>query len=223
MNQEFHLVQRETTVKGDPFFYYAPAGDETVCGTYAAIKEDDFKLENINIEDGDVILDLGSNVGFSCLFAKIYPCTKILAFDANPLACLCAKMNRCRNSITNLEIFNKAIGSENKKDVEFYSNAINISASVEKKYADAQDTKYKCDSITISDIFDSPILGVEKVKYLKIDIEGGEWDIMNYICDKRRDLIERIENLHLEIHAYPWAAELKEKVRDYFGDKYLNY
>jgi FkbM family methyltransferase len=222
--RQIYLIEREVNLKGKPFFYYAPVGDDTVVGTYRAIKEDDFKLEKMgDFEDGNVIVDLGSNVGLlSCLFAKIYPCTKIYAFDVNYLACLCAKMNRCRNSITNLEIYNKAIGAKNEKDTEFYSNNIEISASTEGKYTTVKNQKYHCDMISIDEIFDSKILGIDRVKYLKIDIEGGEYDVMNHLCDNRPDIIDRIDYMHLEIHAYPWATELKEKVKRGFGKRWLN-
>lgn len=222
--QQIHLIEREVDLDGKPFFYYAPAGDDTVVGTYRAIKEDDFKLEYIKeFEDGDVIIDLGSNVGLlSCLFAKIYPCTKIYAFDANSLACLCAKMNRCRNSITNLEIYNKAIGIKNTKNVKFYSNDIEISASLEEKYTSIKNQEYQCDMINIEEIFDSKLLSIDSVKYFKVDIEGGEYDVMNYICDNRPDIIDRIDYLHLEIHGYPWSNQLRGKVKKSFGNKWLN-
>lgn len=222
--KELHLVEREAKLGNQSFFYYAPDGDDTVVGTYAAIKEDDFKLEHIKeIEDGDIIVDIGCNVGlFSCLFAKVYSCARVYAFDPNPVACMCARINRCRNSITNLEIFNKAIGAENKKDVEFYTTKDEISASVEKKYTSQRDNMYKSDVVAFDEIFNNKLLGIDRIKYLKIDIEGGEFDVINYICDKHPELIDKIDYLHLEIHSYPYAEKLKEKTKVFFGDKWIN-
>lgn len=217
------LALVEITLDRKPLYFYTPYNDDTSIATQAAIIEDEFKLDNIEFNQGDVVLDIGSNVCLlSLVLAKLHPYIQIYAFDPNPIACFCAKASRCRNSITNLDVFNVAVGAENEKDVKFYSNSSEISASVQEEYTSLRDRVYKSDVIKIDDLFDSLLLGINKVKYLKIDIEGGEYKLMNHIIDNRPDIIERIENLHLEVHGYPWRDELVERVKGAFGNKWIN-
>lgn len=220
MISKIELAERKTTLSDREFTYYAPVNDETVCGTYWAIKEGDFKIDKIMFDSGDVIIDIGSNVClFSCFVAKMFPFVKIYAFDANPLACLCARINRNVNNITNLEIFNKAIGAENRRDVKFYSSIKETSNSTGENYSSRAGKLETCDQISINEIFENKLLGINKIKYLKIDVEGMENEIINSMD---REIIPQIEHLHLEIHSYEWAGSLKQKTLELFGKKWIN-
>ena len=220
--KEIQLRQRTIDLDGKPFTYCFPWGDDTSFGTLAAVNEGVFRLGGIDFDVGDVFVDLGSNICLlSCIVAKTRPNVQVYAFDVNPLACLCGRINAIKNGLTNIQVFNKGIGKINKKGVVFGSNGKEVTASVLSDYDPLHKDKIVADVISIDEIFDSQLLGIDRVKYLKIDIEGGEFDVMNYVCDNRPDIIERIDHLHLEIHGFPGREELDKKVREKFGLKLL--
>ena len=65
-----------------------------------------------------VIFDCGANVGTSCaFFKKIYPKSRILAFEPNPKIESYLKANIKNNSLNSIEVINKAV-SVNTNRVE---------------------------------------------------------------------------------------------------------
>jgi tRNA A58 N-methylase Trm61 len=48
--------------------------------------QDEYNIRKMNFEDGDVIVDIGANVGSVSLYiAKKYPNVKIYSFEAHPI------------------------------------------------------------------------------------------------------------------------------------------
>lgn len=225
MSKTLVLEQVKVNLEGVDLTIVHPQNDSTLWGTLAAIKEGTFKLDKVDFKTGDVFIDLGSNIGvLSCLVAKKHPGVKVYAFDASPIAILCLKMNCNLNSILNVTAFQKAIGANFEKNVKFYSNSKEVSTLVEEKLDTQNRTDfYECDKIKITDIFDSPFLGIDKVKYFKVDIEGTEFECFDYIYDQRKDVLDRIDYINLEIHSYPDKdyVGLGKKIKETFGERAL--
>ena len=207
------------------FNFAHPDGDSTIYGTLAAIREDSFKLETVDFKSGDVFLDIGCNVGaLSCVVAATFPFVNVVGFDASPLAIKYARQNAINNKLSNLSFFNKAIGPIPKKKVKFFSDSINVSTLIEQKYdSENRADGYSADMIRLVDIMDSPLLGIERIKYLKVDIEGGEFELFNDLFLNYPNLLNRIEYIHLEIHkivGYDYE-KLGTNIKNYFGNRSL--
>lgn len=209
--------------------FYGPEGDDTIHGTLIASREGAFHLEKIPFERGDVAVDLGCNVGVvSCFIGKIWPDVMVYGFDASPIACWLARMNAMRNGLFNVTIFNKAIGKQNEKNRKFYSNSKEVSCLLDgellKNSSEKRTDCYKCDVIKLEEIFDNKILGLDRVKFLKCDIEGNEFEVFEDLFDNRMDILDRIEYLHLEVHDYKEfnPENLRNKIREKFGNKILS-
>ncbi len=217
------IVQRTIQVNGAPFHFFHPEGDDTTQGTLSCLANGKFHLNEINWQPGDVFLDIGSNVGLvSLVVAKLVPGVRVLAFDASPLAIDCLRRSAVANDLTNIESYKLAVGEVDQKDLCFYSNGKDSSCLV----AEGLNTSNKVKENTINKvqfdrIFDSIIFGVDKVKLIKIDVEGQEYSIFERLFTERKDLLSRIEFLHLELHDYPQydMKGLEAKVRAQWGDK----
>lgn len=208
------------------FDYVFPWGDDTHMGTIAAIKEGSFQLDKIKLDKKDVFLDIGCNIGLlSCVVAKLFPLSRVLAFDASSISHACAKVNALKNNLINIDVYHKAIGREYKRNQMFLSNGKEISTISKKLDSEKRKDFYLCNVITLGDIFDSHVLGIDNIKYMKVDVEGDEYDIIDYLFDERPDILERIEFLHLEIHRtkdIQTISNYENKVNSYFGKRRLN-
>ena len=173
---------------------------------------------NIDFKEGDIVIDIGANVGMvSILLAKKFPFLKIYSFE--PLK------ENYDNFIKNIELNNIPKGviiAENKavtKDGRLITMSIN---SANKDGSSTTDVisinsimtkeNSQVESITLEEIFNK--YNINKLKLLKIDCEGSEYEIL-YNTDT--NLLKNIENLRGEFH------ENKNLTDEYDIDKLCEY
>ena len=144
---------------------------------------DDYNFDSIDFKDGDVVIDIGGNIGtVSIYLAKKYPFLKIYAFEP-------VKQNY-ENFLNNIElnninkdiikVFNLAI-TKDRRDViltsPFYnSGASNIYNNFRGSGNIISNNDISIKSITFDDIFSNN--NISKCKLLKIDCEGAEYEIL---------------------------------------------
>lgn len=216
------VLLRETILINDhPFTFFRPANDDTVYGTLSCLQSNKFHLDAAQFKDGDVMVDIGSNIGLvGLVVAKMFPDVRVFAFDASDLAVKAARQSAAANGLTNYMAFQLAVGAESKRAVQFFSNGKDKSCLVGEGFNSSNPVpELTVDQISIDEIFDSPLLGIGRVKYLKIDIEGGEYPIFNRLFAIRTDILGRIDHLHLEVHPYEQfnPAKLEADVRAQWG------
>ena len=153
----------------------------SVVTEYMPNEIDDYNFDSIDFKDGDVVIDIGGNIGtVSIYLAKKYPFLKIYAFEP-------VKQNY-ENFLKNIElnninkdiikVFNLAI-TKDRRDVILTSPFYNSGASnIYDNYSNGivlnNDISIK--SITFDDIFANN--NISKCKLLKIDCEGAEYEIL---------------------------------------------
>lgn len=182
------------------------------------LNNNEYDFKNIYFKDGDVVIDIGANVGMvSILLAKKFPFLKIYSFE--PLK------ENYDNFIKNIELNNipkGVITAENKavtKDGRLITMSINSankggSSTTDVISINSIMTKEnsQVESITLEEIFKK--YNINKLKLLKIDCEGSEYEIL-YNTDT--NLLKNIENLRGEFH------ENKNLTDEYDIDKLCEY
>ena len=144
---------------------------------------DDYNFDSIDFKDGDVVIDIGGNIGtVSIYLAKKYPFLKIYAFEP-------VKQNY-ENFLNNIElnninkdiikVFNLAI-TKDRRDVILTSPFNNSGASnIYNNFRGSgniiSNNDISIKSITFDDIFSNN--NISKCKLLKIDCEGAEYEIL---------------------------------------------
>lgn len=173
---------------------------------------------NIGFKEGDIVIDIGANVGMvSILLAKKFPFLKIYSFE--PLK------ENYDNFIKNIELNNipkGVITAENKavtKDGRLITMSINSankggSSTTDVISVNSIMTKEnsQVESITLEEIFKK--YNINKLKLLKIDCEGSEYEIL---YNANTNLLKNIENLRGEFH------ENKNLTDEYDIDKLCEY
>ncbi len=165
--------------------------EREICG------HDEYKLKNIELNDGDVIVDIGANVGIVSIYlAKRFPNVKILAYEAHPHTYSNFLKNIEANNVKNIIPHNLAVYSKDNETLNITLDTINTGSSSCFKNNEGQIAE------TISTISLDTIItdnNISSIRYLKIDCEGAEFDIL-----EGSKLIHEIEvqDIGIEIHSF---------------------
>lgn len=147
--------------------------------------DDDYGLECFKGKKFEKVIDIGANVGFFSLAARIaFPLSEIHAYEPN--SDLSIFLNSYSNTL-NFECFGEAVGG--------------ASGIVELELlGDSNQTRIKC-----SDLGNIKMISLEEalnrsggyVDLLKMDCEGSEWDIF-----EEKDSLRKVRNIALEYHLW---------------------
>lgn len=183
---------------------------------------DDYNFDSINFKDGDVVIDIGGNIGMVSIYlAKKYPFLKIYAFEP-------VKQNY-ENFLKNIElnninkdiikVFNLAI-TKDRRDVILTSPFNNSGASnIYNNFRGSGNIILNNDisikSITFDDIFSNN--NISKCKLLKIDCEGAEYEIL-YSANVEN--LKNCEYMRAEFHKFYGENSKREDLYNYCS-KYI--
>ncbi len=138
--------------------------------------------------DKPVIIDCGSNIGVSVLYFKtLYPGALITAFEPDKQNFSLLKLNVETNKLSGVTLCNSAVWIHN--DVISFSSS-GSEASHISDGADSSSTTIK--ATRLNDMLEEH----ETIDFLKIDIEGAEWEVLKD-CAKN---LQKVEHLFLEYH-----------------------
>ena len=202
-------------------FASKPEDRDTIPGTQYVISHNLFKFDSIPWKENDVFVDLGCNCGLVSLFiAKSFPFVKVYSFDASTKAIESLNKSIELNGLTNIKTFNVGI-DRHDGFIEFHTDYLNSSCLVPNYCCspNPEDTTIKIQTIAFEKIFE--YIKQEKIKYLKMDIEGSEFNIFEDLIPNNNAILNKIEYMHLEIHKNPgkdWSA-LQSMVKSKFGER----
>jgi len=145
-----------------------------------------YKFESKNAVP--VIFDCGSNIGTSLLyFRKIHPNAKIIGFEADNAIAELSRENLRQNAITDVTVIDSAVWI-NDNGIEFATEGAD-GGSIK-----GEGNVHKVPSIRLRDFLQKE----ESIDFLKIDIEGAEYDVMQDCSDT----LSHIENIFIEYHSW---------------------
>jgi len=156
------------------------------------------------------ILDCGSHIGITVLyFKKLFPDSKVVAFEPNPELYEILKLNVSQNNLKNVEPLNVAL-FDRVGEIDFYiTKKERLSknstwgwggAAVKNKWLDPRNSKtIKAKSVRLSDFIKG------KVDLIKLDIEGAETRVLREIEDR----LHLVREIILEFHGNSTNPENK--------------
>ena len=140
-------------------------------------------------DDTPYIIDCGSYIGTSILFFKTqYPNAKILAFEPDNSNFELLNNNIKNWDLKDIEIQNAAIWIDNL-GVNFIADG-NMASKIDESNNTAHNENQKTKSVKLKDLL------TEKIDFLKIDIEGAEYEVL-VDCESK---LSFVENLFIEYH-----------------------
>lgn len=136
-------------------------------------KEDSKMLFNL-VKDGDIIFDIGANIGwYSTHLAKKLPNSIIYSFEPIPETYSALTKNIELNGLKNIYLNNLALSSKIDKIKFYYSPFVNGASSMVNITENENMKEVECFTNTIDNfIFENK---VTKINFIKCDVEGGEF------------------------------------------------
>jgi FkbM family methyltransferase len=155
----------------------------------------DYEEGEVKVQEGDIVFDIGANIGLFSLYSIYQKAKEVHSFEPGIDQFNSIKQNLC-NEFDNIQANNLAV-TKNKGTVRFY---VNEDASVTNStFSSELSNKYiEVESIDIETYFNS--LNIQKIDYLKIDCEGGEYEIIEFADEKF--LEEKVDKICLEFHIF---------------------
>lgn len=159
---------------------------------------DNYKVFATGIEfrDGDVILDLGACEGtFSIMMAKTFPQTRVIALEPVQRTYDQLLRNIKLNSVTNIEPYNFGVGKETARMTMIVGkNDYSGGSSGVITFKPEDHIKVDADLKNLQDVWKD--LALDRVRVMKIDIEGMEYDVLY----SSGDILKKVDYLTGEFH-----------------------
>jgi len=175
------------------------------------------------INEGDVCIDLGSNIGFTTLFMseRVGESGKVYAIEPDPWNVNMLKENIKRNNFdNNTKVYEIAVTDE-KKEIEFWQSDKSNLSSVQK-------TKYSTKSLKVKGhSLETFLEGKDYPNFIKMDIEGHEVKVFEGGLNYFKNNNEGTTKILLEVHPQFYDEEnnfeaiLEEYFKIGFKPKYV--
>lgn len=182
----------ECKINGIPFVFIDEANSKTVPYVIGEFEKDFYRLKELNLKPTDCVIDVGTNVGiFSIYMKKVFGC-KVICFEPIPSNIDSLKQNIWMNGFTeeDFEIHQCAISDVDGEIVRIGVPPDNTGgSSIEYGFVE---NAIECRTETLSKYL------TPDCKYLKIDCEGAEYQIIPTIVDK----LPQLNYLGIELHKY---------------------
>ena len=198
------------------------------------VGEKTYLRHGIDVQKGDVVLDIGANVGVAAaFFAADCGAARVHSFEPVPplFALLCKNVERfpaCtphdyglsatagQATITHYPAAAGMSGlyADPEKDKAVVRESLrNLGISKEEAEARLVDrfnatTSFRCELRTLSDVLSQE--SIDRVDLLKIDVEGAELDVLRGVD---QDDWSRIKQAVLEVHSEPALTEIELLLR----------
>ncbi len=161
---------------------------------------DNYKIfeRGLQFQPGDIILDIGANEGmFSIMMAKLFPFVRIISLEPVQKTFFTMIRNIGLNNITNIHPYNLGVGGKSSKSEIIYCDKTYSGGSsmVVTPNFEAQDI-VNIEVVALDDIFDiRKFPAIDRVKLLKMDIEGAEYETLY-----NSTILPRVDNMVAEFH-----------------------
>lgn len=134
----------------------------------------------MKLSEGDVFIDVGANVGSFALPGSemVGPQGVVLAIEASEKIFKYLRQNITANAVTNVCIINCAAAASSGVAKFFDAPTEQFGMGSLAPWAGDENAGYAVESSTLEDILDQRSIEWERVKFIKIDVEGFELDVL---------------------------------------------
>ncbi|MDO7172739.1 FkbM family methyltransferase [Mariniflexile sp. AS56] len=182
---------------------------------YESIHNDDYYISKNLIKQGDKVLDLGANIGFTALLYLSFGASEVYAFE--PVSSLVKRLKAIKSS--KIKVFDFALSDYNGFSDIYLSTSHNQGHSLNDSWPERFGNVFKkikrekvkvaaLDSLLIDEVFN----------FIKIDVEGMEEKTIkggDVFFKRNRDAIVQIE-------IYYWQFEITHQLLSkYYENTYI--
>jgi FkbM family methyltransferase len=189
-NLEKSLKTEFTTIQGSKMFL--DPGDSLDLSINGVYGELDTKIIRDNIKEGDIVIDVGANIGYyTLIFAQLVGASgKVFAFEPEPKNFEILKKNIEVNNYQNIIAEQKIVSDESGMVKLFIAEQGIVGHRIQQK-TDSQ--KFiEVESIILDNYLKNLNLS-EKINFIKIDVEGAEVKVL----EGSKIMIEKSDQLKI--------------------------
>lgn len=159
-------------------------------------------LRNVRAQHRPVVVDIGGYIGDFSLYAAKYLDATVIVYEPVPENYELLAENSRLNPWADLRIWNRAVAATAEVAINLERDGNDLHAS--SYLYNRTNEKIVVPASRLDDVFAEN--DVERIDLLKIDCEGGEYDIL---ATARDETFDRIENIVLEYHGIEdWQRKL---------------
>lgn len=148
---------------------------------------------DISVRNPKTIIDIGANIGTYCLYAsRKYPNAKIYSYEPSRNTFEMLSENIKNNNNSGVKVYRLGVADREGKGILYSVAASGLSSLLINREGSSQE---KVDLTTLKKIFEKK--RIRKCDILKIDCEGGEYEILFSLPDA---IFAKIKNIILEYH-----------------------
>lgn len=166
----------------------------------------DYERMGCVVEKGDVVVDIGGNIGMFTRRALQREASKVIAFEPASKIFSCLLDNTPRNLV---ECHKMAVAGTNGTITLRYDSSTGIGgASVVQDINHDESGSENVICMTLNRLFEIGILP-EQIDFMKIDCEGAEKQILDDLTDQN---LNKIKKIGMEFHANLLGHEAREAI-----------
>ena len=147
------------------------------------------------INKGDVVLDIGANIGIYTVFAASQGCKIVHAFEPHPITYSILLQNIKLNDLKHVEAHQVGIASEEANGILEASDVSGHHRVVEMQGLHPSTSGIEIQTINLNEFFEKTNL--ESIDFIKMDCEGSEGEILSSL-DHRS--FQKIQKIVIEYH-----------------------
>jgi FkbM family methyltransferase len=196
-------------INGNNFKLKTLIGDTAWWIFYEIFSLKNYEYDDIRIEKGDIVLDIGANIGIFSIYASINGASNIYSVEASPII----YKYLCENTKTfhNIKPINYGISDKTCKAEFFLHNEVTGASTLYPDFNSHLD-KYveKISLIDINEFLSK--YNITKIDFLKVDTEGSEFDIFKSLDENF--LSNNVKKVFLEYHTNNNDNKDQDKIID---------
>ena len=147
------------------------------------------------IHEEDVVLDIGGHIGgFAIRAARMAHRGQVYSYEASSKNYALMKKNSQLNNLKNLHIHNQAV-SHHSGELKFFIPSDN--GALGSLMQESDSPMETVQTITLTDIINDN--SIQQIDYLKMDVEGAEYDIL-LKCPS--ETLSKVQRIVLEYHEF---------------------
>lgn len=147
-----------------------------------------------HIDVGDVVVDVGANLGFFSIFAAKHGASKVFALE--PVSKTFSFLEHNTAGIDKIKLYNVGLSSENKTTKIRIDPFASSTSSINQNQSIKNAVEEEITLISISNFIKESHISF--IDYLKLDCEGTELEIINSLDEDF--LSSKIRKISLEVH-----------------------
>jgi len=170
--------------------------DTWACNSiFEEMKLDHYRLSDMVFQNGDIVVDIGGHTGeFAIYMGKKYPQINIISFEPIPFLYMDFIKNIENNNVRNVRVFHFAVSGDGRGMTLVGSlNGNTGGASSYMMKSEEGNSLFFTQSLTLDSIFN--IFKIDECKFLKIDVEGAEYEILY-----KTNVLNRVKYFRAEFH-----------------------